>query len=214
MSVQGQEPFEEDLEWLKYGREIILDSPRVLDEAAKGFLALGSTLLTVYTGALALFKLNEKASGPESWTIICIPIVLWLLCISCLAYVYFPDRCNFLTNSPTEIEKVTRDISRKKSLRLKIGSVLFVAALASTSISIVWLSAQVSSQCQQVQTVQFVIPMDKNESSQNISMFFENGIHNATTIALLEKRSKTVSRHLHNKTAGYSRHSRAKVTAS
>jgi hypothetical protein len=56
--------------------------------------------------------------------------------------------------------------------------------------------------------------MDKNESSQNISMFFENGIHNATTIALLEERNKTGSMHLHNKTAGYSRRSRVKVTAS
>ena len=214
MPVQGQEPFEEDLEWLKFGREIIKDSPRVLDETAKGFLALGSTLLTVYTGALALFKLNEKASAPESWAIICIPIVLWLICISCLAYVYFPDRCNFHTNSPSEIEKVTRDISRKKSLRLKIGSVLFVAALAATSISIVWLGAQVSSQSQQVQTVQFVIPVDKNASSQNISMFFENRTQKATTIALLEERNKTGSMHLHNKTAGYSRRSRVKVTAS
>jgi hypothetical protein len=214
MPVQGQEPFEEDLEWLKFGREIIKDSPRVLDETAKGFLALGSTLLTVYTGALALFKLNEKASGPESWAIICIPIVLWLLCISCLAYVYFPDRCNFHTNSPSEIEKITRDISRKKSFRLKIGSVLFVAALAATSISIVWLGAQVSSQSQQVQTVQFVIPVDKNASSQNISMFFENRTQKATTIALLEERNKTGSMHLHNKTAGYSRRSRVKVTAS
>jgi predicted membrane protein len=214
MPVQGQEPFEEDLEWLKYGREIIKDSPRVLDEAAKGFLALGSTLLTVYTGALALFKLNEKASAPESWAIICIPIVLWLLCISCLAYVYFPDRCNFHTNSPSEIEKVTRDISQKKSLRLKIGSVLFVAALAATSISIVWLGAQVSSQSQQVQTVQFVIPVDKNASSQNISMFFENRTQKATSLALLEKRNQTASRHLHNKTAGYSRRSLVKVTAS
>jgi len=214
MPVKGQEPFEEDLEWLKFGREIIKDSPRVLDETAKGFLALGSTLLTVYTGALALFKLNEKASAPESWAIICIPIVLWLICISCLAYVYFPDRCNFHTNSPSEIEKVTRDISRKKSLRLKIGSVLFVAALAATSISIVWLGAQVSSQSQQVQTVQFVIPVDKNASSQNIAMFFENRTKKATTIALLEERNKTGSMHLHNKTAGYSRRSRVKVTAS
>jgi hypothetical protein len=144
MPVQGQEPFEEDLEWLKYGREIVRESPKVLDEAAKGFLALGSTLLTVYTGALALFKLNEKASGPESWAIICIPIVLWLLSISCLAYVYFPDRLKFHTNSPTEIEKVAVEVSRKKSFRLKIGSVLFVAALAATSISIVWLGAQPS----------------------------------------------------------------------
>jgi hypothetical protein len=148
MLVQGQEPFEEDLEWLKYGKEIIKDSPKVLDEAAKGFLALGSSLLTVYTGALALFKLDEKASGPESWAIICIPIVLWLLCISSLAYVYFPDRLKFNTKSPSDIEKVARDISRKKSFRLKIGSVLFVAALAATSISIVWLGAQPSKETQ------------------------------------------------------------------
>ena len=213
MPVKGQEPFEEDLEWLKFGRETIKDSPRVLDETAKGFLALGSILLTIYTGALALFKLNEKASGPESWAIICIPIVLWLLCISCLAYVYFPDRCNFHTKSPSEIEKVTMEISRKKSLRLKIGFVLFVAALASMSISIVWLGAQVSSQSQQVQTVQFVIPMDKNGSSQNISIFFENGIHKATTIALLEEGNKTDSIYFHNKTAGYLRRSRTKTTA-
>jgi hypothetical protein len=104
--------------------------------------------LTVYTGALALFKLNEKTSGPLAWAVICTPIVLWLLCISCLAYVYFPDHLKFHTNSPTEIEKVTRDIGRKKSFRLKIGSVLFVAALAATSISIVWLGAQPSKETQ------------------------------------------------------------------
>ena len=64
-------------------------SPKVLDDAAKSFLTLGSSLLTVYTGALALFKFNEKASDHLSLAIICIPIFLWLLCISCLAWVYF-----------------------------------------------------------------------------------------------------------------------------
>jgi hypothetical protein len=168
--MQGQEPFKEDLEWLKYGREIVKDSPKVLDEAAKGFLALGSSLLTAYTGALALFKLNEKTSGPLSWAIICIPIVLWLLCISCLAYVYFPDRFKFHTNSPTEIEKVTRDISRKKSLRLKIGSVLFVAALAATSISIVWLGAQPSKETQMEElTIHLAMTQEEQGLMKNIS---------------------------------------------
>ena len=191
MPVQGQEPFEEDLEWLKYGREIVKESPKVLDEAAKGFLALGSTLLTVYTGALALFKLDEKASGPESWAIICIPIVLWLLSISCLAYVYFPDRCNFQTNSPSEIEKVTVEVSRKKSFRLKIGSVLFVAALASTSISIVWLGSQLSSQSQQVQAIQFVILADMNASSRNVSISFEDRDTGESLPCLMEEGNKT-----------------------
>lgn len=142
MPVQGEEPYEEDLEWLKYGREMIQESPRVLDEAARSFLTLGSSLLTVYTGALALFKFNEKASDHLSLAIMSTPILLWLLCISCFAYVYFPDRLRFRKNSPTDIEEVTRVVSRRKSHWLKIGSVIFVAALAATSFSIVWLGAQ------------------------------------------------------------------------
>lgn len=142
MPIKGEEPYEEDLEWLKYGREMIQQSPKILDEAAKSFLTLGSSLLTVYTGALALFKFNEKATDLLSWAVISTPIILWLFCISCLAYVYFPDRLRFRKNSPTDIENVTRSVSRKKSQRLKVGSVLFVAALATTSGSILWLGAQ------------------------------------------------------------------------
>ena len=140
MAVQGEEPFEEDLDWLKYGREMIQESPKILDEAAKTFLTLASTFLTVYTGALALFKFNERSHDLLSWLAICSPIILWLLCISSMAYVHFPDRLKFRKNSPSDIENVTMEVSRKKSFRLKVGSVLFVAALAATSISIVWLS--------------------------------------------------------------------------
>jgi len=109
MAISGQKPSEEDLEWLKYGRDLIKESPKILDEAAKSFLTLGS--------------------------IICTPIVLWLFCTGSITFVYFPDRWDVQTNSPSNIEKVTRDISRKKSCRLKIGSILFVAALNATSIS-------------------------------------------------------------------------------
>ena len=66
MAIQGEEPFEEDLDWLKYGREMIQESPKILDEAAKTFLTLASTFLTVYTGALALFKFNERSHDPLS----------------------------------------------------------------------------------------------------------------------------------------------------
>ena len=142
MPIVGQEPYEEDIEWLKYGRQMIQESPNVLDEAAKSFLTLGSSLLTVYTGALALFKLNERAPDLLDWVVICTPIILWLLCISSLAWVYFPNRLRFNSRSPSDIENVTVDVSRKKSRRLKIGSVLFVIALALTSTSILWLGAQ------------------------------------------------------------------------
>jgi hypothetical protein len=192
MPVQGQEPFEEELEWLKYGRETIKDSPKVLDEAAKSFLALGSSLLTVYTGALALFKLNDKALSSESWAIICVPIVLWLMCISCLAYVYFPDHLKFHTNSPTGIEKVTRDISRKKSLRLKIGSVLFVAALAATSISIVWLGAQPAKEMQtEEQTIHLVIANEGADLLENISGPLDREIPRTIPVVHLSTENQT-----------------------
>lgn len=142
MPIKGEKPFEEDLEWLKYGREMIQQSPKILDEAAKSFLTLGSSLLTVYTGALAIFKFNERMSNSLDWAIISIPILLWLLCISSLAWVYFPNRLRFNAKSPSDIENVTMDVSRKKSRRLKAGSFLFVVALAATSISILWLGAQ------------------------------------------------------------------------
>jgi hypothetical protein len=74
------------------------------------------------------------------------------------AYVYFPDRLRFRKNSPRDIEEATIDVSRKKSLRLKIGSVLFVAALAATSISIVWLGAQPAKEAQaEDKTIQLIL---------------------------------------------------------
>jgi hypothetical protein len=166
MPIVGQEPYEEDIEWLKYGRQMIQESPNVLDEAAKSFLTLGSSLLTVYTGALALFKLNERASDLFDWVVICTPIVLWLLCISSLAWVYFPNRLRFNARSPSDIAIVTMDVSRNKRHRLKIGSVLFVIALALTSTSILWLGAQpAKEELAEDKTIQLIV-VDENILSE------------------------------------------------
>lgn len=192
MPLLGEEPYEEDLEWLKYGREMIQESPKVLDEAAKSFLTLASTLLTVYTAALALFKFNENASGLLSWAVICIPIVLWLLCISLLAYVYFPDRLRFHKNSPSDIERVTVEVSRKKSFRLKAGSVLFVIALAATSISIVWLGTQpVGDVKTEDQTVNLVIAEDEAAILRNQSGLLQNAPSGAYIIVILNDGNRT-----------------------
>lgn len=142
MPLQGQEPFEEDLKWLNMAVRRSGNRQRSWMRLPNPSSPWGSSLLMVYTGALALLNLNERVIGPLSQTLIFIPILLWFVCISCLAYVYFPDRFSFNANSPTDIENVTREISRKKSFRLKVGSVLFVAALATSSISMVWLGEQ------------------------------------------------------------------------
>jgi len=196
MPIIGEEPFEEDLEWLKYGREMIQQSPRILDEAAKSFLTLGSSLLTVYTGALALFKFNERMSDSLDWAIISIPILLWLLCISSLAWVYFPNRLRFNAKSPSDIENVTVDVSRKKSHRLKIGSVLFVIALATTSGSILWLGAQpAKEELAESRTIQ-LIAADENILFElnNSSDFPESVAIIAIPPAILSQAKRDLSR--------------------
>ncbi len=187
MPIVGQEPYEEDIEWLKYGRQMIQESPNVLDEAAKSFLTLGSSLLTVYTGALALFKLNERASDLFDWVVICTPIVLWLLCISSLAWVYFPNRLRFNARSPSDIAIVTMDVSRNKRHRLKIGSVLFVIALALTSTSILWLGAQpAKEELAEDKTIQLIV-VDENILSElnNSSGLHENVVIIAIPASIL-----------------------------
>lgn len=191
MTIQGEEPFEEELDWLKYGRELIQESPKILDEAAKTFLTLASTFLTVYTGALALFKFNERSHDLLSWLAICSPIILWLLCISSLAYVHFPDRLKFRKNSPSDIENVTMEVSRKKSFRLKVGSVLFVAALAATSISIVWLGNQPNKETKTDEQAILIIGKENASMLQNLSGLHQESGMGALRLVLLSRRQNT-----------------------
>lgn len=187
MPLQGEEPYEEDLEWLKYGREMIQESPKILDEAAKTFLTLASTFLTVYTGALALFKFNEKSHDLFSWLAICSPIILWLLCISSMAYVHFPDRLKFRKNRPSDVENVTMEVSRKKSFRLKVGSVLFVAALATTSISIVWLGIQPDMETKTDEQAILIIGKENASMLQNLSGHPQESSMRALGLVLLSR---------------------------
>lgn len=169
MAVQGEKPSEEELDWLKYGRQMIQESPKILDEAAKTFLTMASTFLTVYTGALALFKFNERAHDFLSWIAILAPIILWILCISSMAWVLFPDRLKFQKNSPSDIERVTMDVSQKKSVRLNRGSVLFVTALAVTSISMVWLGIQPAEETKTDEQTILIIEKENASMLQNLS---------------------------------------------
>lgn len=191
MPLQGEEFYEEDLEWLKYGREMIQESPKILDEAARTFLTLASTFLTVYTGALALFKFNERSHDIFSWLAISAPIILWLLCISSLAYVHFPDSLKFRKNSPSDIESVTVEVSRKKSFRLKVGSVLFVAALAATSISIVWLSTQPDKETKADEQIILTIGKENAGMLQNLSGLPQESGMGALCLVLLSREDKS-----------------------
>ena len=199
--VQGEVPSEEDMQWLDYGRKLLEESPKVLDEDAKSFVALGSSLLTVYTGALALFKFNERLELSGVNLIMMLgPILLWLLSISSNAYVYFPGRYDFTRDSPSDLMRIPELISKKKYSRLKIGAVLFILALGSSSLSILWLGNQMPSQVSQDQphSVQFVIFEDDVSAFKNMSIFIEEETQRTGPITLLESTDKTYIVQLQN----------------
>ena len=192
--IQGEEPFEEEEKWLDYGRKLLEESPKVLDEDARSLVALGSSLLTVYTGALALFKFVERMdSSGINLAVMSFPIILWLLCISFSAYVYFPGRYEFNKDSPDDVMNTTENIGREKYRRLKIGAILFILALGSSSFGILWLGHHTTSPdlLDQPQKVQFVINENNDSALKEMSIFTEEGTLRTNPLGLLESTDKT-----------------------
>jgi hypothetical protein len=193
IQIQGEEPSEDDEKWLEYGRKLLEESPKVLDENAKSLVALGSSLLTVYTGALALFGFVEKlGSSSTDLAVMSIPIVLWLLCISFSAYIYFPGRYEFRRDSPDDVMITAENIGREKYRRLKISAIFFILALGSSSFIILWLGQESSTSSLQdpSQKVQFVINEDKVQTLKKMSILTEKGTQRTVPLNLVESTEK------------------------
>lgn len=156
--LMARAPSEDEIEWVKYGRGLRQESPKVSDDEAKALVALASTLLTVYTGALALFKVSENFDSiynnvsflgmPENGLralIFMTPIVLWLISIGLNLYVYFPGNYKANTVSPNKTKNLLENIINTKYNRLKWGGRAFLAALVWSTVFIGLMS--LSSPC-------------------------------------------------------------------
>jgi hypothetical protein len=191
--LQGEDPLDEDEKWLDYGRKLLEETPRILDEDAKSLVALGSSLLTVYTGVLALFKFVERSylSG-TNLAVMSIPIILWLLCISFSASVYFPGRYEIIQDSPDSVMKIVQNIDREKYKKLKVAAFFLILALGCSSFAILWVGQETSSisLTDQPQKVQFIIKEGAN-SSLNTSIFTSERIRLTVPLNLLESTDKT-----------------------
>lgn len=194
IQINGEEPTEEDNKWLEYGDRLLEESSKTLDEDAKSFVALGSSLLTVYTGALALFKFTERLD--QSWenlALMSIPIALWIVCIIFSAYVFFPGQYHFRRDCVTDIIEATKSISKNKYNRLKIGAILFIIALGISSLSVLCLSNQMISEDdkEQSKNVQLVAFEGKISVLRNLSIPLEEGTLKTNPLMLMKTTDKT-----------------------
>lgn len=170
--VRGEKPSEEDIEWLKYGRELIRGSPSIIDENAKSFVTLSSTLLTIFTGAVTLFKFNERlVLAYINWIIITIPIVLWLLSIVCNVYVYFPGKYRFDNSCTTELVKTSKKINDIKYNRLKFGAIFFILAIICSILAVLWMGSQMLPLSPQAtNNMIYLVSVSNNPVKHNISV--------------------------------------------
>ncbi|MBN1324201.1 MAG: hypothetical protein JW986_09460 [Methanotrichaceae archaeon] len=158
--ISGQKPSAEDMRWIEYGWETLRDSPKILDEAARSLVTLGSSLLTVYTLVLTLFNLSGRLDLSAGYRmLLLVPILAWLASISLAAYVYYPKEIKYSRFSPSDLEERHKDVMKGKGRLLKLAALTFVIALASSSACIVWLGTSPPQESLQ-QTVTLIVKGD------------------------------------------------------
>ncbi|MFZ3146916.1 hypothetical protein [Methanothrix sp.] len=168
-------------EWVNFGHQLYKESPGKLDEAAKSLMTIGSSLLTVYIGAITLFKINEKL---DSNVLIFGPIFFWLLCIAVCVFVYFPGVREMDAFNVDQIKNTLNEIIGNKYTKLRIGAGLFVIALCFSTYTIgtsLWQEPSAD-------IIQFVVAKEQISAFENMTIKFENGSQKTIPLVLTGKK--------------------------
>jgi hypothetical protein len=59
-NINGRKPSKNDIDWIKYGGEILKMSPDISDNQAKSLVSLASTLLSAYVAVIAFLNIQDK----------------------------------------------------------------------------------------------------------------------------------------------------------
>lgn len=178
------------LEIIKQGQELVKQSPDVLDGAAKSMITLDTSLITVYTAALAFLKIPDKlATVPYGigWILMAIPIICWLASIERNASVYNPKGTEIDPDSPKSIVSALKAICERKYKKLTDGKYWFVAALA-IAVTIILLG---SSYQVQPASVQFVVSDSHAAQFKNLSISVDSNTMRTSQVTLLQETDKT-----------------------
>ena len=190
--MKGGKPSDEDLEWIKSCRELIKGGPDRVDNEANSLVTLGSTLLTVYIGALTFLKISDKMNNIFITILLAVSIILWLWSISInLLWVSFPKERELSESSPKNIMMYYVALGTDKYNELKKGRRIFILALTISVFAIV-LPVLIPNQTEPLpQQVQFIIPSDQIQTFENMSIGLDAGNMRTNSLTLIEKTEKT-----------------------
>jgi di/tricarboxylate transporter len=185
MLLNARKPTEDETAWITYSRDLIKASAKILDDEARALVTLGSSLITLYIAALTFLKLPGffELQFNQRFLIIILPIVFWLLSIAFNLYVYFPGKYKFSTKFPDVTKRELDRAINKKYNRLRIGSVFFFIALILATFSLSFAST-LEPQIEH-REVQFIVPKEKLETFENMSLYIENNSLRTKNVTLV-----------------------------
>ncbi|RQW77035.1 MAG: hypothetical protein EHM14_15295 [Methanothrix sp.] len=205
--ITARAPSDHEIDWVKFGRTLRQGSPKVVDDEAKALVALASTLLTVYTGAITLFKIPENFDSLFKYVsflgiheglfralIFMVPIALWLISIGLNLFVYFPKYYEADIASPNRTKQLLEAVIDTKYSRLKWGGLVFLAALAWSTLIIGLMSItppEVPSQTE-LQFVQFVVPGNNFSTLENMDIYRDTKSQWTKPVNLIEKTNNSI----------------------
>ena len=167
--VTGGEPSTESLEWLKYCRELLQKSAADLDDKAKTYITVGSSLATTYTGAIGFLKIIDKEIAPL-W-LSAIPVVMWMLAIIFLARVLWPGIHLIDPDSVTDSQILSEKLPQEKYNRLKLGGILSLSSIG-LMLFVLLLGSWLGSLITPPKNVQLAVLQDKQALFASLPISF------------------------------------------
>lgn len=176
--VIGGKPSQNQLEWIKYGQNLIRGSSESLENAAKTLVTLATSLITIYSVALSYFGNATKIFLNPFLFLLVIPFALFFCSIYFFIDVYSPTKHKIESDSPDDIKKAVKTINEDKYKSFRRGKGFFLIAFVLITVSLFYVSS-----CQLPENkVQFVV------KSENVKIFNDMNIgleNNMTTTSLI-----------------------------
>ncbi len=192
LSIRGIKPSDGDVEWLKSCRELIKGGPDIVDNEAKSLVTLGSTLLTVYIGALTFLNIPKELDNFFVVILLVLSIILWISSIAVnLLFVSFPKGHELSDSNPESIMDFYVKKGSDKFQMLKKGKIIFLLALIVSVFAIalpVFLAP--SETALLPQQVQFILPPEQIQNFQNMSLGLEDGTLRTKSSLLIDVTDK------------------------